>query len=284
MPQLLEKLNNKQLLWILSGVLALGVVLLILLLCLKPERQPPVTEATELAITEPSFLEVNPFRPEDFVTDDQGFVHCLTADCRLGIDVSGFQGQINWEQVRSAGVEFVFIRVGGRGTSQGSLYTDDYAQQYYQGAKKAGLAVGAYFFSQSITPAEAQEEAMFVLKQIQDWDLDLPVVYDWEWVSDTARTADLSGFQLTHCTEAFCQIIKNAGLTPMVYFNYSQGMQMLNLNRLSKYPLWLALYHPYPDFPYRVDYWQYSCTGRIPGIEVDVDLNLFMTAPTENLS
>lgn len=274
MPQLLEKLNTRLLIFLLGGVLAVGILVLCILLLLKP--QPQAQPDNETTAPTASLPEENPFGPEDFVTDENGFISCLAGDYKLGIDVSGHQGQIDWSAVRDAGVEFVFIRVGNRGTTEGGIYADASAQDYYAGAKAAGLQVGAYFFSQAVTPAEAQEEAQFVITQVQDWELDLPVVYDWEWVDSTARTADVTGQLLTHCTQVFCESIEKAGLTPMIYFNYSQGLELLDLAALSQYPFWLALYEPYIDFPHRVDFWQYSCTGSIPGIDGDVDLNLLL--------
>lgn len=277
MPQVLEKLNSKTILWILGGILAVGIFLLCLLLITGGSEQA----APETTAPANSTLEKSPYKPQDFVLTEDGFMTCHAADTQLGIDVSGFQGSIDWEQVKNAGVDFVFIRVGGRGTTEGGLYSDDQAQSYYEGAKQAGLAVGAYFFSQAITPKEAQEEAWFVLELVKDWKLDLPVVYDWEWVSDDSRTAEMTGQLLTHCTQVFCQTVENAGLTPMIYFNYNQGLELLDLEQLSDYPFWLALYEPSVNFPYRVDFWQYSCTGSVPGIQGDVDLNLCLKPFTE---
>lgn len=277
MQKLLTQLNKKQRLWLMVGAGALAVFLLLAVLLTvfltdRPAAKPQAT--VHNGITFPSALEENPYEPSDFTQDENGYLTCLTGQSRLGIDVSGFQGEIDWQKVKAAGVEFVFIRVGGRGTTQGGLYTDDYAQTYYQGAKEAGLQVGAYFFSQAITPGEAREEAFFVLKQVADWELDLPVVYDWEWVDSTSRTAGVEGGILTRCAEEFCRVIAQAGLSPMIYFNTSQALELLELERLAEYPFWLAQYDTGLHFPYRVDYWQYSCTGRVDGIEGDVDLNL----------
>lgn len=276
MQKLLTQLNKKQRLWLImgAGVLAAVSLLVLLAVCLtdRPEAKPQTTAHT--GITFPSALEENPYEPTDFSQDENGYLTCVAGQSRLGIDVSGFQGQIDWQRVKAAGVEFVFIRVGGRGTTQGGLYTDDYAQTYYQGAKEAGLQVGAYFFSQAISPGEAREEAFFVLKQVADWELDLPVVYDWEWVDSASRTADVEGSMLTRCSEEFCRVIAQAGLSPMIYFNTTQALELLELERLAAYPFWLAQYDTGLHFPYRVDYWQYSCTGRVDGIEGDVDLNL----------
>lgn len=278
MQKLLIQLNKKQRLWLMGGAGLLAVFLLTALLavCLtdRPEAKPKSTVRN--GITFPSALEPNPYQSSDFAPDENGYLTCMAGQSRLGIDVSGFQGQIDWQRVKAAGVEFVFIRVGGRGTTQGGLYTDDYAQTYYQGAKAAGLQVGAYFFSQAITPGEAREEAFFVLKQVANWELDLPVVYDWEWVDSTSRTAQMEGGILTRCTEEFCRIIAEAGLSPMIYFNTTQALELLELERLAAYPFWLAQYDTGLHFPYRVDYWQYSCTGRVDGIEGDVDLNLHL--------
>lgn len=279
MQKLLIQLNKKQRLWLMGGAGLLAIFLLTALLlavCLtdRPEAKPQ--SIIRNGITFPSALEQNPYQPSDFAPDENGYLTCMAGQSRLGIDVSGFQGQIDWQRVKAAGVEFVFIRVGGRGTTQGGLYTDDYAQTYYQGAKAAGLQVGAYFFSQAITPGEAREEAFFVLKQVAAWELDLPVVYDWEWVDSTSRTAQMEGGILTRCTEEFCRIIAEAGLSPMIYFNTTQALELLELERLAAYPFWLAQYDTGLHFPYRVDYWQYSCTGRVDGIEGDVDLNLHL--------
>ena len=115
---------------------------------------------------------------------------------------------------------------------------------------------------------------MYVLQQVKQWELELPIVFDWEWVSEDSRTANMDSELLTRCTEAFCEVIKNAGFTPMIYFNCSQGLELLDLNRLADYYFWLALYEPDLSFPYRVDFWQYSCEGVVPGISGNVDLNI----------
>lgn len=274
MPQLLEKLNTRLTVYILGGLLAVGLVVCILLIALGPKTQTP----PEAEITTPALSEEISYAPEDFVPDENGFLTCLSVDSKLGIDVSGHQGEIDWQAVKNAGVEFVFIRVGNRGTTQGKLYPDGSAQDYCLGAREAGLAVGVYFFSQAVTVREAQAEARYVLQLIKNWEIDLPIVYDWEWVSQDSRTANMDGELLTQCTKAFCQIIENAGYRPAIYFNYSQGMELLDLSQLADYGFWLALYEPAPSFPYPVDFWQYTCEGTVPGITGNVDLNLYLPA------
>ncbi len=191
-----------------------------------------------------------------------------------GIDVSGYQGDIDWQKVRDSGIRFVFIKVGSRGTTEGGLYPDTYAQGYYEGAKAAGLLVGAYFFSQAITPQEAKEEARFALKQIDGWALDLPLAYDWEWGGEDSRTTGLSRETLTQCALDFCEIIENHGYSAMLYFNESQGLEQMELTALSQYPFWLAQYDGEMNFPHAISFWQYSQAGTVDGIDGPVDLNI----------
>ena len=231
---------------------------------------PPPPETPE------ETLPANYYNPEDFQLDENGFMSCLTADYEIGIDVSFYQGEIDWQQVKAAGVEFVFIRVGSRGTTEGKLYADEMAQQYYEGAKAAGLQIGAYFYSQAVTPKEAEEEAWFVLDQIANWELDKPVAYDWEWGGQDSRTDGIDPYMLNLCCVSFCNIIENAGLQPMIYFNAYQGLEQMDLPFLQDIPFWLAMYDTPMEFPYRVDYWQYSAEGTIPGIAGIVDLNIHL--------
>ena len=258
-------------------MIVLGAVLLVLcilvIVIFPPGDTPKAPEPTEPA---PTFAapELNPYGPEDFA-EVNGYLACVTGPYSMGVDVSEFHGTINWEKAKNAGVEFVFIRVGGRGWGQeGRLYPDSKAQEYYEGAKAAGLQVGAYFFSQAVTVTEALEEAQYTLSLIEGWELDLPVVYDWEYVNASARTAKVRVRDLTDCTLAFCDAIQDAGHEAMVYFNVSQGRDLLYLEELTIYPFWLAMYEAPMNYPYEVEYWQYTKKGSVPGIPGETDINL----------
>ena len=220
--------------------------------------------------------ESNPYAPVDFEEDeDTKEITFLSGDAVKGIDVSFWQGEIDWQQVKDAGVEFVIIRVGGRGTSEGTLYFDDMAQSYYEGARAVGLKIGAYFFSQSVTVEEAIEEAEYTMELIKDWELEMPVVYDWEFIGDGARTDFISGRTLTDMAKAYCDTVEAAGYQPMVYFGRSHSMDLLHLEELVDYGFWLAMYNPIMDYPYKIDIWQYTDEGTVPGISGNVDLNLW---------
>lgn len=223
--------------------------------------------------TDPILAE-NPYGPEDF-TEENGHMAETSGESVLGIDVSQWQGAIDWQQVADFGVKFALLRVGGRGTGEeGKLYIDDNAQKNYEGATKAGIAVGCYFFSQAISEEEALEEARYVLEQTRGWDIRMPIVFDWEYMEDS-RATDVPATRIMACAKAFCDEIAAAGHTPMVYFNYRMLANGFDLEQMADYHFWLAMYDREMDFPYRVDMWQYTASGSVPGISGNVDMNLY---------
>lgn len=261
---------------------ALGLVLLVLLavaLCLPREEKHPQLQMipTTTQSTEPTLppLEKNPYGPWDFQYDGT-YLTCLAGQSVLGIDVSSHQQTVDWQQVADAGIRFVMLRIGYRGYESGEIQPDELVQENYRGAKAAGLRLGAYFFSQAVSTREALEEADYLLSAIEDWELDMPVVYDWEYIDAEARTGQLDARTVTDCTLAFCQRIEAAGYQPMVYFNRHQAQDFLYLEELARYPFWLALYSDRMTYPHKVDMWQYTDQGRVPGIEGNVDINLLL--------
>lgn len=217
----------------------------------------------------------NVFTPEDFGYEGD-YLTCLTDTCVLGTDVSSYQGEIDWEQVKAAGFEFVMIRAGYRGYGRsGKLMEDKQAQENYEGAKAAGLQVGAYFFSQALNVEEAEEEAEFVMEIIEDWELDMPLAFDWECLKDNYRTVDVDPRTLTDCAKAFCNAVGAQGYDPMVYFNPSQSRKDMYLAELTDFDFWLAMYSENMNYDYKVDMWQYTNKGKIPGIKGNADINLY---------
>lgn len=192
-----------------------------------------------------------------------------------GIDVSTHQGDIDWEQVKAAGIDFAMIRVGYRTYGGGEINFDDSFKKNLSGAAAAGINTGVYFFSQAVTVDEAIEEADAVLDAIAPYKITYPVVFDWELIyDDKARTDNIPVETLTDSCIAFCERIKAAGYTPMIYQNKRTTLFKLDLPRLQDYEFWLAEYSASPTYYYDVDMWQYSCTGTIPGISGEVDLNI----------
>lgn len=195
---------------------------------------------------------------------------------RLGVDVSYHQGKIDWKKVKAAGYEFVFLRIGYRGYGKaGTLNEDSMFEEYYDGAKKAGLDIGVYFFAQAINETEAKEEADFVLKLLKKRKLKLPIVYDPESIlEDEARTDNVTGEQFTKNTVAFCEKIKKSGYKPMVYSNMMWEAFKLDLTKLKKIPVWYADYAAQPQSPYHFSIWQYSDETKVPGVKGNCDVNI----------
>ena len=194
-----------------------------------------------------------------------------------GIDVSSHQKDIDWAKVKAAGIDFAIIRVGFRGYGTGAILIDEYFTKNIEGALAAGIKVGVYFFSQALNETEAIEEAELVIEQLKKYKskITYPVVYDAEDISnDTARTDGLLGAQITSNCIAFCEKIKEAGYTPMIYANKRWFLTRLDLTRLTDYDMWHAAYVDAPDTPYMYTMWQYSASGKVDGISGTVDLNI----------
>ena len=240
-----------------------------------PEGSIPVP--TETVPTGPTLPppEANPYGRNDFQYNENNYLTCLEGKSVVGIDVSYHQGDIDWEQVRASGVEFVMMRVGYRGYGEsGKLVEDTNFKTNIRGALDAGLKVGVYFFSQALNLEEVEEEVDFLMERIEGYEIAMPVVYDWEYVSDEARTANMDARTLTDCSKHFCDLILEAGYQPMIYFNRNQAAYLLHLEELTDYPFWLAAYTDRMGFPYKVDMWQYTDSGRVPGIDGPVDVDI----------
>ncbi len=195
---------------------------------------------------------------------------------RHGIDVSGYQGKINWDKVKASGVEFAILRLGFRGYGQsGTLNLDKRFADNISGACAAGLDIGVYIFSQAINEEEAIEEAEFVLKNIEGYELTMPIVYDPESIlDDVARTDNVTAEQFTKNTIAFCERIKEAGFRPMVYSNMLWEAFNLDMEKLNQYSFWYADYEKLPQTPYAYEMWQYSSEGNVDGVSGPVDLDI----------
>ena len=190
----------------------------------------------------------------------------------LGIDVSTWNGNINWNQVKNSGVSYVIIRTGFRGSTQGALVEDNKFRQNIQGAINAGLKVGVYFFTQAVNEVEAVEEASMVLSQIKGYKITYPVFIDVE--SSGGRADGLDAGTRTRVINAFCQTIQNGGYRAGIYANKTWLAQKMNVSALSGYKIWLAQYNTQVTYGGRYDMWQYSDKGKISGISGNVDMNL----------
>ena len=286
----------------IMAVLAAGLMIFMVVLCLPLmlglEEDPEIyihqagqnlaytePEETEPAETEPEETteptippEPNPYGRLDFQYNRNNYLLNLRQNSYPGVDVSAFQGTIDWEKVASSGIKFAIVRLGYRGYGKaGRLVEDEYAKINLKGAKDAGLAVGAYFFSQALSIEEVDQEIEFFMNILGDTQLDMPLILDWEQVGvEDARTNKMDARTLTDMQLHFCRTMSERGYQPMIYFNWYQSTRLMYLHELEEYPFWLALYQDRMTYPYKVEMWQYTDKGRVPGINGNVDINVYM--------
>ena len=190
----------------------------------------------------------------------------------VGIDVSKWNGKIDWNAVKNSGISYVIIRCGYRGSAQGSLIEDPKFETNIKGATAAGLKVGVYFFSQAVDETEAVEEASMVLDQIRNYKISYPVFLDVE--ASGGRADKIDKATRTAVCKAFCQTIQNSGYTAGIYANKTWLESKIDTGSLSAYKIWLAQYAAKPTYKGRYDLWQYRSTGSVSGISGNVDFNI----------
>lgn len=196
---------------------------------------------------------------------------------RSGVDVSENQGSIDWKAVKADSIDFVMIRLGYRGATEGDLYVDELFAENLEGAKAAGVDCGVYFFSQAKNEKEARAEADFVVKTLDGAKLEYPVAFDFESAVagvDAPRAAGLGKDKMTKIADAFCKRIEKAGYLSMVYGNY-YDLDLYHYNSLKGKAVWWAEYDVAEPNPHLdIVMWQYANDGWIDGISTPVDLNI----------
>ncbi len=239
---------------------------------------------SQLILRDPAIKD-NIYKQECFhMRDGRMYYEEEGVDTWFGIDVSGYQEWIRWSRVAQDGVQFAFIRIGNRGYGEGYIYKDSKFEYNYSEARKNGIPVGLYFFSQAINDEEAIEEAEYVLNQLGGRPLDLPIVFDWEFVSYDARTGNITPEALSSACNAFCDRIESAGYASMVYTNLYCAYSKYDFSKIDGRYIWFAQYDDYPTFRYYFDVYQYSSTGTVHGIEGNVDLNIMFVDPKSFLT
>ena len=212
----------------------------------------------------------NPYITENFRIDN-GFMAYFDENgnkvSHLGVDISYHQDNIDWEILKESNVEFVMLRCGYRGYSEGGLVEDEKFREYATACNELGIPLGVYFFTQAINEAEARREADFVIDLIEDYDISYPIAFDTEMVDDpNARTnvAQIDEELRSNICIAFCEKIKEAGYYPMIYASENWIRRELNYEMLSDYDFWAPQYLDENDFLYDFTIWQYTDKGYVP--------------------
>lgn len=218
------------------------------------------------------------YNPDQFIVNKDGR---MTFDNNLystktGIDVSSFQREIDWKQVKESGIDFAIIRCGYRGATEGKLHEDNMFKENIEGALKNNIDVGVYFYSTATTEKELQEEIDFVLELIQDYSLEFPVCYDMEYFNENDRLTSLSKEKKTQFALDFCKAMEKEGYRTLIYGNKHWLENEFDLDKIKKYDLWYAAYIEKPELNAHFKMWQYSNSGQIDGISTNVDLNLYI--------
>ncbi len=221
-----------------------------------------------------------------------------TTTISKGIDVSKWQSQnktpIDWKSVKNSGISFVIIRAGYRSASTSELCTDPFFKKHIEGALAAGLEVGVYFHSQAITEVEALEEVDYLMSIIEGYNITYPVCCDYEpTLNARDEIINLTKTQTTDIVKAFLSNVKKHGYDAMLYSDHSDINNYFYPEQLSDYKFWIGYYdknyentgiqykegNPLPQESYTYHMWQYSCTGKVPGIQGNVDLNVALFQP-----
>ncbi len=209
-------------------------------------------------------------------TDGTEITHMTTPGGNgiMGIDVSKWNGDIDWQKVKEAGVEFAIIRCGYRGSSTGALVIDPKFQQNIAGARNAGIKTGVYFFTQATTTVEAVEEASMVIELCRGYNMEYPAFIDTEGAGGNGRADTLDVSTRTQICNAFCETIEDAGLKAGVYASRNWFNNRVQAVNLEKFCIWLAEYRKIPEYAGYYQMWQYTSSGSVDGIEGRVDLDI----------
>lgn len=269
---------DSELLQILRGRLENGDGTMAILRDLYPEHVVMLDSGQYYFLPLQEDLAMNTYIDENFIAEENGLVsyqkdgEVLT---RKGIDVSKYQGEIDWEAVKNDGIDYAIIRVGIRGYSEGGIVEDEYFRQNIEGAIANEIPVGVYFFTQAINEAEALEEADFVIEMLQGYQLTYPVYLDIEDVKkESCRTNGLTVEERTNNAKVFLERIREAGYEPALYGNMKSFLLMVDLASLEQYDKWFAGYTLPIYYPYEYKMLQYSEKGRVAGVPAAVDVNI----------
>lgn len=255
----------------------------------KEAQQDPSADGKHTMITNrdgtEEWIDINSYLPKNTydytgLEDKNGlrrYVENGKVTSYLGVDLSKYSGDVQFDSMKAAGVSYVMLRIGSRGYSTGKITLDENFGKYMEGALEAGLQVGVYFSSQAITQEEANEEADFVIQNLTPYQgkITYPVAFDMEFADhDEARIDGLSVSERTILTATFLEKIKAAGYTPVIYGNKEWLLKEIDLTSLKDFGVWLSQKSDLPDYPYQFSMWQYTTDGVLNGVPGDADLNI----------
>ncbi len=269
---------------VIASVAVILVIIIVTQSVVSVDNTKVVFFGGDEIIKEEIYTEID---SEYHISGDYGEAANLTVDeahglsskeVAVGIDVSVWQGKIDWAKVAANGVDFAIIRCGYRSydPGDGKIYVDPTFEYNISNAIKNGIKVGVYFYSTAINKDEAEEEARWVVSQISKYKISYPVAYDYEefYNRDTTRASGLSRLQLSQNTRAFLDYVEQAGYKPVLYASASAVNSHWVYSEIEKYDFWLAHYTLKTNYPRDYTMWQCTSSGTVDGIRGRVDINL----------
>lgn len=190
---------------------------------------------------------------------------------KMGIDVSQWQGNIDWQKVKDAGAEFAIIRIGYQKDYDAGYAIDPYFVQNITGAKEAGLDIGIYFYSYAKTVEEGEEQANWVADNLKEYDINLPISFDWESWNSFVK-CNMSFYDINKIARTFVKTLENRGYKGSLYGSKNYLQRVWYEDRFEN--IWLAHYTKETDYDKKYYLWQFCNTGRIDGINGDVDIDV----------
>ena len=265
-----RSLINRPLILIIAAIVIIGLIVFGAVSCSNKSKNISTHNTTGDFSSAESLDETKWTTENGFMKyDDSAYTSTI------GIDVSEWSEDIDWQKVKDAGVDFVILRVGYRGYETGKFVIDTKLEEYMTGAEAVGLKMGAYFVTQAISEEEAIEEAELVLEKVEGHEMAMPLYIDCEANGGTtSRTDSLTMQDYTDNAKAFCKRIEEAGYKAGVYSNETWINKNLDLEQLYDYDIWFAKYTTTPSTSHLFNMWQYTEEGEISGIEYWVDVNV----------
>lgn len=289
-PSFFRRRHNKKvfIIAVISALAILVTTIAIIIASANKEKESSQKGAKDKVVYNTSILGDAEQDPENVETEEEDGADVDAQNLSEergrsnGIDVSKWQGKIDWQKVKNSGVEFAFVRIGYRGEN-GIVYKDDNADYNIQQAQKAGVLVGVYFFSTAVSEAEAKEEAEWTLQAIEGYKISYPVVYDCEGYKEpTSRMFELSASERTTNAVTFLQTVTDAGYDAMFYGARGEieDEAYWDTQKIEKrFKIWVAQYSAQvypekdkPDYQGKCAAWQYTNKGHVNGVSGNVDM------------
>ena len=236
-------------------------------------EESPTPSPSPTPTEDPAYEDVQKnaidFTKIKIVNDQMGYYPESEKTSKLGVELSKSNGKVDFDWLKRNGIDFVMLKIGGRGYESGVISLDEQFTDYIEAAKKADLDIGVSFYSQAVSVTEAVEEANFVVNQLQSYTIRYPVALVMEEITnDTARTDTLSVDQRSQIAEAFLQTIQYDGYHVILYGNEQWLMEKIRPDGLlTDYDVLLNDTNPLPEYPYEFKMWRYATDISLAGIE-----------------